>query len=520
MTPPPITSSASLLCTSAGAPQSLGRVPEGAFARASQESIARRNLARNPDSGPQYVPNQVVVMFARGRAPADLSPDAEIARSVGGRISHRFDFRALGKSAAVINVSSGQAEAAVKTLEQNPSVQLAYRPTYRRLLSTSARFTSDPYFKGFAGGNTPPLYEAPSLPGQWDMHVICAANAWGYSQSNSTGVVYPGAIGSAGIKAAIVDTGADLTHPELSGGKVVYDETDLNGTIVPNDPTMHDNDGHGTNVAGIAAGNTNNALGFADAGYNTPLMIFKVFPDPPPGGCAPGSTSSACQASETDEVNGIDDAVKNGARVINLSLGSTPKVGQTCVQAAPLEAQATANAIAAGVVVVAAAGNESLSRLDCPAGDPGVIAAGASALDDSNPSAIGERVASYSNYVGGSSTWGIVGPGGDPTSNDPDLLHWIENITSSTSTTKTCTPDYGSTTGIIDCRVLIAGTSQAAPHVAGVVALLLSVNPALTPAAIAQILCNTAVKFPDTRSGCGRLNAYRAMAAVVGDPNP
>lgn len=516
---PPITSPLSLLCTSSGAPQSLGRVPEGAFAQSSQQPVARRNVPRNPDTGPQYVPNQVVVLFSRGGAPADLSADSEIARSVGGRVTRRFDFRSLGESSAVISVPSAQADAAVKKLEQTPGVEQAYRPAYRRLLSTTATLTSDPYYKGFAGGNTPPLYEAPNVPGQWDMHVICAANAWAYTQPNSTGRIIPGAIGSPNIKVAIVDTGADLTHPELSGGKVVYAETDL-GVPVKNDPAMHDNEGHGTDVAGIAAGATNNAVGFASVGYNTPLMVFKVFPDPPAAGCPAQSTDPACQATETDEVSGINGAVAAGAKVINLSLGSTPRVGQTCAIAAPNEARAIAAAIAAGVVVVAASGNEALSRLDCPAGDPGVIAVGASTLDDSNPAAIGERVAGYSNYVVGSSTWGVVAPGGDPVNNDSDDLHWIENITSSTAAIKTCTPDFGNPTGPGDCRVLIAGTSQATPHVSGAVALLLAANPALTPAAIAQILCTTAVQYPDTRSGCGRLNVYRAMANVVGDPSP
>ncbi|MDP9110377.1 MAG: S8 family serine peptidase, partial [Candidatus Eremiobacteraeota bacterium] len=467
----------------------------------------------------QYVPNQVVVLFARGQAPADLSADSEIARSVGGRIAHRFDFRSLGESSVVISVPSTQADAAVKTLQQLSGVEQAYRPTYRRLLSTTAVLTSDPYYKGFTGGNTPPLYEAPNVPGQWDMHVICAANAWAYSQANSTGRIFPGATGSASVKVAIVDTGAELTHPELSGGKIVYAETDL-GVPVKNDATMHDNEGHGTDVAGIAAGNTNNAVGFASVGYNTPLMVFKVFPDPPAAGCPAGTTDPACQASETDEVSGINGAVAAGAKVINLSLGSTPNVGQSCAAAAPNEARAIAAAIAAGVVVVAASGNESLSRLDCPAGDPGVIAVGASTLDDSNPNAIGERVAGYSNYVAGSSTWGLVAPGGDPVNNDPDDLHWIENITSSTSSIKTCTPDFGNPTGPADCRLLIAGTSQSTPHVAGAAALLLAVNPGLTPAAVGQILCNTAVKYPDARSGCGRLNVYRAMASAVGDPSP
>jgi serine protease len=237
-------------------------------------------------------------------------------------------------------------------------------------------------------------------------------------------------------------------------------------------------------------------------------MIFRVFPNT---GC--GTT---CSANGSDVGLAIDNAVAAGAKVISLSLGASgPDTA---------EESAVANAIAAGVVVVAASGNETKTTLDYPARDPGVIAVGASALDDSTRT-VTETVASYSNYdASHATTWGVVAPGGDPTGGtDTDDFHWIENISSSTSDPNftTCTPDFGSVAGVTDCRTLIAGTSQATPHVSGAAALLLSVKPTLTPSQVFTALCTTATAIPGTtRAGCGRLNVYKAMAQVVGDSNP
>jgi serine protease len=219
--------------------------------------------------------------------------------------------------------------------------------------------------------------------------------------------------------------------------------------------------------------------------------------------------------------------VARGAKVINLSLGDS--------QPDSAEENAVAAAINAGVVVVAASGNGNSQdigqpALDYPAADPGVIAVGASAIDDSNPASVGEKVASYSNWDGTNASWGLVAPGGDPcpgstssSCNDQDILHWIENIYTSTASDSTgangpCRNDPNSLTGPIDCRILIAGTSQATPHVTGAVSLLLSVGA--QPHQIKTLLCSTATPLPGGKAGCGRLNVYKAMAQAVGDPSP
>jgi len=285
------------------------------------------------------------------------------------------------------------------------------------------------------------------------------------------------------------------------------------GGTVPRIPlgSMQDNNGHGSDVAGIAGAAGNNGVGFAGVAYAAPLMIFRVFPDPPAGvGCPPQSTDPNCEANVTDVAKTIDDAVRHGAAVINLSLGSAPPED-------PSEAAAVANAIANNVVVVAASGNDGASTLDVPAADAGVIAVGASGLRDPARGPITEAVAGFSNYDSTNASWGLVAPGGNATNtSDADDLHWIDNIWTSTaadgSSTQACVADPSGTTL---CRVFLAGTSQATPHVAGAAALLLSAGAA--PSNIKNLLCSSARPLNTMAAGCGRLDVYKAMALALGD---
>ena len=386
--------------------------------------------------------------------------------------------------------------------------------------------------------------------GQWDMHYASVDLAWGFSSQGSTSL-------GTGQTIAIIDTGVDVTHPDLSA-KIAGTFCSVTSATNPGagdgnqadgiGQPVNDLDGHGTNVAGIAAASSNQspAYGFSGMGYNSSIYAYKVFPNPPSTGCEPGSSDPACTSDTSDIANALNDiASRKTAKVANMSLGEpgtpgTADLGDTTLYAAIQNAQA------AGIVLVAASGNEGYfpgasglpsdtTPLDLPAAYPGVIAVGATGLNDTapySPSAPGQYVASYSNS-GTGSTWGLVAPGGDPLGgSDNDYLHWIEqDYSSQAQPIVPCDPGLGNSQTNL-CRILIAGTSQATPHVSGAVALLLGAGA--TPSTIFQTLCNTADQNvtatplvapmfsgrPATAQGCGALNAYRAMAVTLGYPDP
>jgi len=533
-------------CPSSVNGTSTGRM---AASLASFGSDAIRRAPSREQSQPSTFPGILEVVRSAAASSSRGTLSADIAYA-GGNVTQRFTFSHLGTSVDLVAVDPAKSAAIAAQLRMLPGVTNVVPMGLRTTQSVLAPITTnDPYFHGFPG-STAPYYEAgnpapspspgTSLPGQWDMHAISLGHAWAYSNLADAPAGYQNAaaIGNSAVRIAIVDTGADVTHPEIQS-KVVYTHcfiTNINTGVQSSSNYVTDLDGHGTDVAGIAAADINNSLGFVGVGGNVSLIIERVFPSPP-SNCVSqlGSNSQACStsASTADIASGIDDAVAHGANVVNLSIGASCAGGDD-----PLEANAVANALAAGVVVVAASGNSGSASLDAPACDSGVIAVGASALSDGYPTgtyssgapgssaAPVEYVASYSNYQAGSTTWGLVAPGGDPANVGPgvDDLHWIENIYSSTAMGgATCTPDFEAPAGSQgDCRILIAGTSQATPHVSGAAALLLSVRPNLTPAQVRTYLCNDAYVLPTVSAaaqGCGRLDIYRAMADVLGDPN-
>ena len=175
-----------------------------------------------------------------------------------------------------------------------------------------------------------------------------------------------------------------------------------------------------------------------------------------------------------------------------------PRLAAELRSADPAEENAIEAAISAGVVVVAANGNEfgdgtsDGNQPDYPAGYPNVIAVGASAVGthtaNSYSSITNETVASYSN-AGPT----LVAPGGDA-GNDTtgsDRLLWIEGYS---TTTATYPPDQCTDSGGV-CRVLFNGTSQATPQVAAAVALMEAYHGgkrSLSPATVTSILTSTA----------------------------
>jgi subtilisin family serine protease len=475
---------------------------------------------------------------------------------LGTKLVSEFNFTHTGIVMRVLSVAPEKVASVESALRAQAGVRSVGPAGARRYAAAVSQpyFPNDPYFNGFtavqntaAGNPAPstfqvaPYSESAVVPGQWEMHAAKFDYAFRYSQAaNGSGIVNAGALGNSAVKIAIIDTGEDNSHPELAG-KIAYQKCFITATDNTHSTSNFSTDptGHGTDVSGIAAAALGNGHGFTGAGGNASLYAYRVFPTPDDNCLNSTTTDAQCSASSYDIALAIEDAIAQHVNVINLSLG-----GDSCtngVDSDTTEGAAIADALAANIVVVASAGNDGTSTLEAPACITNVIAVGASALADGQPNGANnsagsagaplEYLASYSDSgtpgtaLKSASAWGILAPGGDPSSNtDIDNLHWIENVWTSTpfdtGFAGTCAADYPALSGAADCRTLIAGTSMSSPIVAGAAALILAVNSTYQdPVKMKTLLCTTADDIGDPNEGCGRLNVYRAMAKALGDPS-
>jgi serine protease len=242
---------------------------------------------------------------------------------------------------------------------------------------------------------------------------------------------------------------------------------------------------HGTHTAGTIAAITNNAVGVAGVAFGAKLVIARVL-----GACG-GYTSDISDAivwASGGTVSGVP-ANPQPAKVLNMSLG-----GQYPCSASPEMQSAIDSARSRNATVVVAAGNSAMDASGfSPASCNGVIAV----------AAVGETGARayYSNY---GSTVTIAAPGGD----------------SSVGNAILSTYNSGSTAPGADSYAYLQGTSMASPHVAGVIALLYSLQPALTPDQAKTAITSTARAFPASCSGCGAglIDATLALGAITPGP--
>ncbi len=307
-----------------------------------------------------------------------------------------------------------------------------------------------------------------------------------------------------GITVAVIDTGyrphADLAANIVGGYDFISD------TFVSRDGNGRDNDArdpgdwsaagdcgagspasnsswHGTHVSGTIAARTNNGSGVAGVAFNARVLPVRVL-----GRCG-GYTSDIADGlvwASGAAVSGVPTN-PNPARVANLSLGGGGPCGTTMQNAIN-------TARARGTVVVVAAGNESQNASNSsPANCQGVVVV--AAVNRSGGRAF------YSNF---GSIVDVAAPGG------------AMNVSAGNGVLSTL--NTGTTTPGNDTYAYYQGTSMATPHVAGVAALMLSVNPSLTPAQVETTLRNTTRAFPATCSQCGT-GIVNARAAVVAAQN-
>ena len=337
---------------------------------------------------------------------------------------------------------------------------------------------------------------------QWgltsDSYGINATGAW----SRSTGK---------DITVAVIDSGILSAHPDLENNLLPgYDfisdpwisrdddgrdaDPSDNGDSADADVCYQGSEArpsswHGSHVAGIIAASTNNERGVAGVAPNARILPVRAL-----GRCGGTSTDiiDALTWASGGHVNGVPDN-DNPAQVINMSLGGTgtcPAFYQKAIDAA----------VERGSIIVAAAGNEDVDAGGvAPAGCQNVITVGATG-------STGAR-SFYSNY---GSVVDVSAPGGDPNTDD-GIASTVDR-----SETTPQEPAYG----------YMMGTSQAAPHVAGTIALLRAIKPSLTTEEATTLLQSTSTPLSNCdRDSCGTgiINATAAvdeLAEQGADPGP
>jgi subtilisin family serine protease len=279
---------------------------------------------------------------------------------------------------------------------------------------------------GGAAGSAP---NDPLFAQQWGMQIVGAPAGW----ARSTGQ---------GVLIGVVDTGVDLQHQDLAG-KVAASTACVGtgGDTAKCSGNGQDIDGHGTHVSGIAAALTNNGKGVAGMAPGAGLVVARVFQN---GNNGP--------TADTNDVNaGIAWVVDHGAQVVNLSLGGNALT--TSLFGSGLNIGID-YAWSKGAIPVLASGNTNLLGLGSSEyGNINAVVVGATDRTD--------RVASYSSPTG-NAKWAIVAPGGADPNVDPKPEDGI--ISTYYDPAKPSNGLYAS----------LAGTSMAAPHVTGALALLLA----------------------------------------------
>jgi subtilisin family serine protease len=468
---------------------------------------------------PQYAPDRIVVRFRQAIAPRHRSPDGRtVTTNPVSATTGVPEIDALNETLGVTSVESLfpptahlRAPDAFTALGMDHIYVLHFAtpvdvPTVAATYAAQASVVyAEPDYVGHSGRGAqqqPTLSPNPALERfPSDTHF---ARQWGLFNDGTNPSSPVGAsgtadadidaelawnitTGSSSIVVAVLDSGLKWDHPDIdsrvwrNGDEIAANGVDDDGNgyvddvrgwdFANDDNDPMDDEGHGTNVAGIIGAESNNGRGYAGVDWHARIMPLKNLDDSGYG------LYSWWAAS-------IRYAADNGADVINMSEGGSAS--------SPMLRTAIDYAHAAGCIVVAAAGNDNGRGLDYPAAYPNTIAVGATDTDDSRANPF---------FWGGGSNYGssldVVAPG-----------NYVYGLSHS---------------GNNQYNTYWGGTSQAVPHVSGLATLLLAQDPSRSFNQVRDIIRNTAddrvgPESEDTPGfdiyyGYGRINALRALRA-------
>jgi subtilisin family serine protease len=460
--------------------------PPAAPAAGSGSASHRRGVAAS--AAAEFVPGELIVRFrdagSQARGGGFTAAGAETAKVAGDPAStsgalYRIE-RPVRLGPAAAPDARAETLAAVEAMRARPDVLWA-QPNYVR---QPLRLPNDELLRL-----------------QWHYPLISLPAAWDVT------------IGSPEVIVAVIDTGLLIGHPDIATERLVpgFD-------FISNPATAQDGDGidgdpfdvgdgrdgkpstfHGTHVTGTIGASTDNGVGVAGVDWSARIMPLRAL------GAGGGSDFDIANAIlfAAGLANASGRVPAERADVINMSLGGPGF--------SPAMHEAVRAARAAGAIIVAAAGNDDVDAAnDSPAGFPEVVSV--SAVD------LARRKAPYSNF---GAVVDVAAPGGDLTV-DRDGDDFDDGVL---STLGAETPDGG-------IRAIFAfeqGTSMAAPHVAGVVALMQAAFRAshggarMTPDQFDAFLASGAITDSlgrDGFSGHGLINAHKAVLAAAAGERP
>ena len=473
-----------------------------------------RALFRRPDGRPLAAQREKLQQRLRARIPKRRSGFARRPAAA----------RALPDLSHVYLVEIDRAEdtdEALALYAGDPHVAWVQRDHAQQLDALAAPPPNDPYFQSSGSWGQ-------DFADLWGLHRVRAPEAWETARGK-------------GIVVAVVDSGLDYHHPDIAENVWVNPGEDLdgNGRVDPedwngidddgngfiddlrgfdfansvdgdgdgfydgpldiSDPDPFDDRGHGTHVAGTIAAVANNGLGIVGVAPGARIMALKGFPA---------------------EGEGLDSllwravlySAENGARVVNNSWSCSPLCPVN-----PLAEEIVRTVHAMGVIIVTSAGNRQVDVVSNVPENMREVITVASSGEDDQPSA------NFTNFG-----WGVdlAAPGGGPA--EPGVYVARRNILSLRSSADAASEPFA----VDEDYLRWAGTSMAAPHVAGAAAVLLSAYPAADYETVRRMLRQGAADLGppghDFRMGAGRLDVTGAlesfplplMTAALEGPRP